>query len=147
MNPRTVLIALFLTAAPWLAPAAAANLEAAGTPAGAEANDGPARPWRARPTTRVQMLLEVSAEGRQQVHALQLAISSARDRAQVLVLERQIEAVKRDIDIRILRLQAGFARQDGATQVAEYLEAAVARLIAPPAIDVPSVNPASAVTP
>jgi hypothetical protein len=69
---------------------------------------------------------------RDRVAALDARVRACTDRRQALALQREIESVKRDTEVTLLRIQATHARRAGRTALAERLEAAVAEMLAPP---------------
>jgi hypothetical protein len=126
---------------------------AAPLPAGAETRSGDSagrsQPIAEAPNPRAPsldaMVAEVLAameEQRVQIVALRREIEAARGSSHVLELQRRIEALKRDTEIRILRIQATHARAVGRREVAERLEQAILALSAPPARGVPMERPA-----
>lgn len=54
-----------------------------------------------------------------------------------LEVQRRIEAAAREFELRVLRIQAEFARSEGRIEVAERLEAAIAEMIEPPVLPPP----------
>lgn len=130
--PARGFIAIALAVTAVLPAAGSARADAAVAPSSVTASESPAdmRLPRPRPTPRVRRLLEVATEGRQQLAALRLELAGTRDHARVLELERRLEAVKVETDLRLFRLQATFAREDGAVDVAERFEAAILRMTA-----------------
>jgi hypothetical protein len=93
-----------------------------------------------RPPTLDPMVAEILAameEQRSRIVALRREIESTQSSAHALELQRRIESLKRDTEIRILRIQVTHARAAGRREVAERLEQAILALSAPPPRGVP----------
>jgi len=78
---------------------------------------------------RIQAVLQA-----EQVKAVSLLdrIARAHDNSQLVQLQRELEALKRDTEIEILRLQADYAREQGRIDQAVEIEAAIATILNPP---------------
>jgi hypothetical protein len=120
-----------------VAPVAPASAEA---PAPVEEAAAPAVPKRplSPMMTEIRALLDADAE---QVAALRQRIAKASSPEEALVLQRQIEQLKLDTEVSLLRVQAKHARAAGRTEVASRLEAAISELLNPPKIQAPAARP------
>ncbi len=65
------------------------------------------------------------------VRALEQRLEGATDHREALALQREIEDARGQVELRILRIQAGFARREGRLQEAAAIEEAVASMSAP----------------
>ncbi len=81
---------------------------------------------------------------RTRVRALRAELAGTRDSRRALELQRSIALAKRDLELQLLRIQAGHARREGRLQVAAGLEAAITALTAPAETREPSPRPAPA---
>lgn len=91
------------------------------------------------------MMLEVRAaleRERERTETLRARLRERPGGQEALALQREIERVKLDTEVAILRIQAGAARKAGRTAQAERLEAAAADLLAPPPATAPVARPA-----
>ena len=91
------------------------------------------------------MMLEIRAaldREREQIEGLRLRLRGASNAREALALERQVERVKLDTEIAILRIQADAARRAGRTALAARIDAAIGGLLAPPAPATPVARPA-----
>jgi hypothetical protein len=70
-------------------------------------------------------------EGRAAVEALGARLAATTDNDACFALQREIEAAKRDTDLRVLGIQAEFARREGRSETAAELEAVIARTLHP----------------
>ena len=68
---------------------------------------------------------------REQIAALRARLQQQPDHQAALALQREIEKVKLDTEVAILRIQAGAAREAGHAALAERLEAAAKDLLDP----------------
>ncbi|MDO9695250.1 MAG: hypothetical protein Q7W56_10985 [Candidatus Latescibacteria bacterium] len=70
-----------------------------------------------------------------QLAELEARVPAAADAAAFLALQREIEQVKQDTELQVMRTQAQHARLEGRVEQAEQIEAALAEMAAPrPAI-------------
>lgn len=60
---------------------------------------------------------------------------------EALALQREIERVKFDTEVSLLRVQAKHARQAGRTEVASRIDAAISDLLNPPKVTAPAARP------
>lgn len=101
----------------------------------------PARPVR----TASPMMLEIRgvlAAENEKLAGLRERAKSAATPEIAIVIQREIERVKFDTEIALLRTQAKFARAAGRTEVAARIERAVADLLNPPKPLAPAARPA-----
>lgn len=101
----------------------------------------PARPVRAPSPMMLEMRALFAAEDQKLAELRERAKSAATPDA-ALAVQREIERVKFDTEIALLRTQAKFARAAGRTEVAARIEAAVADLLNPPKLLAPAARPA-----
>ncbi len=78
------------------------------------------------------------------VAALETRLETAADATEFLALQRQIEDLRVGTEVRFLEIQARHARSEGRLDAAARLEAAVARMTAPPPRAEPVARPAPA---
>lgn len=76
----------------------------------------------------IQALLDREAT---QLAELDARLPGAFDEAAVLALQREIEQVKQETELQVMRVQADFARREGRVAQAEQIEAALAEMAAP----------------
>lgn len=76
----------------------------------------------------IQALLEQEAA---RLAELEARVPAAADAAAFLSLQREIEQVKQDTELQVMRTQAEFARLEGRVEQAERIEAALAEMAAP----------------
>jgi hypothetical protein len=112
----------------------------------AQEEPAPAPPDTA-PATRAPspLMLEVRAaleREREQVEALRARLKEKPGDREALALQREIESVKLDTEVTILRIQAGAARRAGHAALAERLEIAARDLLTPPAATTTAARPA-----
>jgi hypothetical protein len=110
--------------APAAAPASAATVGVTPAPA--------TPPAAGRPSALMTEIRAALDAERDRVVALDARVRACTDRRQALALQREIESVKRDTEVTLLRIQATHARRAGRTALADRLEAAVAEMLAPP---------------
>ena len=67
---------------------------------------------------------------------LQARIDAATDDEELAALQRELEALKKETRVEILRVQADFAREEGRLEQAEAIEAAIENLRNPPRLPV-----------
>jgi len=94
---------------------------------------------------RNPLMTEVRAAlGREheQLAALRARLAHTTDHRAALALQREIERVKLQTEVAILRIQASAARQAGHAALAARLDAAIENLLAPPAPAEPVKRPA-----
>lgn len=77
-----------------------------------------------------------------QVAALRERVAKAATPDEAIALQREIEKVKFDTEVALLRVQAKHARAGGRTEVAMRIEAAISELLNPPRIAAPAARPA-----
>ena len=149
--PTALLFAVLLSVAP--AAASAQSSVAAETPAPAATATvslAPVAPTMESlvPADRMSpMVTELFAamDGqRTRVRALRTELAATRDSRRALELQRSIALAKRDLELQLLRIQAGHARREGRVQVAAGLEAAITALTAPAETREPAPRPAPA---
>ena len=116
-----------------VAPASSAEAPAALAPA-------PAAPVRAASPMRLEMQALLAAE-HEQVLALRERAAKAPSADEALALQREIEKLKFDTEVSLLRVQAKHARAAGRTEVATRIEAAVTELLSPPKVMAPAARP------
>jgi len=139
---------------------AAPKVEPAEAPAGVPAAS-PARPLSAE-APDAPPATEVPAPPRRQPSPMMVAIravldaeaatvSGLRERAraattpdEAIAVQREIERVKFEAEVSILRIQAKFARDGGRTALAEHLDAAIAQMTNPPKPVAPAARPVPA---
>lgn len=76
-----------------------------------------------------------------QVAALRERAAKAASNDEAIALQREIEKVKFDTEVSLLRVQAKHARAGGRTEVAARIEAAISELLNPPRIAAPAARP------
>lgn len=97
----------------------------------------------ARPVSPVMLRVRTALDReREQIDALRLRLRQKVGHQEAAALQREIERVKLDTEVAILRIQADVARKAGQVTLAERLEVAAAELLAPPAATTPAVRPA-----
>jgi hypothetical protein len=79
--------------------------------------------------------------------ALKTRFDAAPDEASALEVEREIETVKADGEISLLRLQAEYARRDGKPQAAREIEAAIEAALQLRTKPASAANPTSGAAP
>jgi hypothetical protein len=94
------------------------------------------------PTPMVAELLAAIEEQERQLDEVRREIGMTWNQSRRLELERRIETIKRDTELQILQIQATHARQDGRLEVAEELEAVIAKITAPLQRQEPAPRPA-----
>lgn len=90
------------------------------------------------------MMLELQAvmtAEAEQVAALRQRAAKATSPDEALALQREIEKLKFDTEVSLLRVQAKHARAGGRTEVAARIEAAISDLLNPPKIAAPAARP------
>ena len=93
------------------------------------------------------MMLQISnacADEQAALAKLQTRLETATGESEILAVIREIEEVKIQTEIRILEIQADFARQEGNIEKAELIEAAIEEIIAGPPAGVPQPRQAPA---
>lgn len=113
-----------------VAPAASAEAPAALAPA----------PARAPSPMLLEMQALLTAE-HEQVLVLRERAAKAANADEALALQREVEKLKFDTEVSLLRVQAKHARAAGRTEVATRIEAAVAELLNPPKLKAPAARP------
>lgn len=76
-----------------------------------------------------------------QVAALRERVAKAASNDEAIALQREIEKVKFDTEVSLLRVQAKHARAGGRTEVAARIEAAISDLLNPPKVAAPAARP------
>jgi len=76
--------------------------------------------------------------------SLQEAVDAAPNAAAALEAQRRLEASASEFELRVLRIQAEFARREGRTDQAERIEAAIRAIESPPDLRAPADRPAPA---
>lgn len=142
---RTLLhvVLVVLMNAAWSAVAAAAEPPAAAaTPAVATILDAGAPAGAPRKAVaaadpaiaRMQAEIEANlARERQTVEELQARFARTTDPQAALALQHEVEQVKKDAQLEVLRIQLRHAQESGATQAARELQTAVDQFAVPPA--------------
>lgn len=104
-----------------------------------------ATPKLRRPVNPIypQIAVLLDAE-REQLAALRLRLAATRDANVAMGIQREIEQVKVQTEVGILRLQADHARKQGRTAAADGLEAAIRQMLQPPVRGAASTRPAPA---
>ncbi len=127
--------AAVVTAAPAepAAPSAAQVAPLAADPNGVETTAAAAAAPRARESLSpcqqaIRALLDREAA---QLAELDARLPGAADEGAVLALQREIEQVKQETELQVMRVQADFARREGRTAQADQIEAALAEMAAP----------------
>jgi len=96
-----------------------------------------------RPVSPLMADINIALDEERTRHAeLEARFRAATDERQALEVQREIETLARDTELRILRIQADHARQAGREAVAECVEAAIAEMMAPRPTPVPQDRPA-----
>jgi hypothetical protein len=93
-----------------------------------------AAPAPVAPATRSPLMQDITAAWESHlvvVAALEQQLAGAASAADALALQHQIEAVRAQVEIQILTLQARYARQEGRLDDAAGIEAAIAELTTP----------------
>ena len=138
------LVLLCLVPALALGEAAAPVREAAGSaPSAAAAPSAPQRQALRMSPMAAEMFGAID-EQRDRVRALRTELSRTRDGARSLELQRAIAMLRHETELRLLRIQAAYARREGRLETAAGLEAAIAALTAPPESREPMPRPAPA---
>lgn len=122
--------------APWLpaTPAAVAALllcaaPGAGASPGIEAAEAEAPPVAATDPMVTAVLADLAAQ-QERLDALLRELAATTDRGRAFELQRAITDLKREAEVRMLRIQAEHARRDGRAELAADLEAAIGALTA-----------------
>ena len=89
------------------------------------------------PSPLMAELMAVLESETQQIEALEVKVAAAPDAMAALAIQRQIEKVKFDTEVSLLRVQATHARRAGRTALADRLDAAVEEMLRPVARGVP----------
>lgn len=113
-----------------VAPASSAEAPAALAPA----------PVRAASPMLLEMQALLAAE-HEQVLVLRERAAKAANADDAMALQREIEKLKFDTEVSLLRVQAKHARAAGRTEVATRIEAAISELVNPPKLKAPAVRP------
>lgn len=102
----------------------------------------PAPAVSARPLSPmlVEMQTVIAAE-QEQLAALRTRVAKASSPEEALALQREIEKLKFDTEVSLLRVQAKHARTAGRTEVATRIEAAISELVNPPKVKAPAARP------
>lgn len=125
--------------------ASAASDPTPGTPRVPSAPAG-AVPARRPPSPLAARVAAAMDHQRTALAELELRLRAATDDAAARAIVRQIEVVKRDAEVEVLRAQAEHARQAGRPDVARRLELAIAARLAPPDAGEPTPRPTAART-
>lgn len=97
------------------------------------------------PTPMVAELLSVVEAERLQLVRLRREIAATPEHARKLVLQREVEAVKRATELQLVTIQLVYARREGRIETVRQLEAALARFTQPaPAAPPPAAARTSA---
>lgn len=113
-----------------VAPASSAEAPAALAPA----------PVRAASPMLLEMQALLAAE-HEQVLVLRERAAKAASADEAMALQREIEKLKFDTEVSLLRVQAKHARAAGRTEVATRIEAAISELVNPPKLKAPAARP------
>ena len=73
------------------------------------------------------------AAERSRITELEARLAATKDDQAALVVMKEIEQVKRDTELGVLRLQAEFARREGREEQARKIDLAIAEFLTPPA--------------
>lgn len=120
-------------------PIAAAPAEPAAVPVDTVTPAPPRDPWM----REVRVALD---REREQIAGLRVRLQQKPDHQAALALQREIEKVKLDTEVAILRIQADAARKAGHAALAERLEVAAKDLLTPPAVTTLATRPAPRAT-
>ena len=100
--------------------------------AGSDEAGAPARIVPKRPRTPMDVeLFRVLDQQRETLAALRTRFRDAKDDRAALAIQREIDRVKRDTEISLLRIQADWAKRAGRTEAASQLEAAIEQILHP----------------
>ncbi|MBU0740960.1 hypothetical protein KKG45_06930 [bacterium] len=94
----------------------------------------------AQPRVAAPMVVEmrrIQEQEREGLSRLHERFRQVSDSQEALAIQREIEALKVDTGLALLRIQADFARREGRTEVAEQIEAVIDRILRP---EVPAVR-------
>ncbi len=94
------------------------------------------------PTPLMVEIQAVFADERARVAELEARLTPSLDEGAALALRHQIEQIKIETELNILRLQAEHARREGRDEQAAAIDAAVAEMLSPRPAGVPSERPA-----
>jgi hypothetical protein len=127
------------------APAAELAPSAAASPAPVAPESAPEAVAPRLPVQRMSpMVADLHAaidEQREKIAKLRAELALARGGARALELQRALSAAKRETELRLLRIQADYARREGRLEAAGNLEAAITAMTAPPASREPASRP------
>jgi hypothetical protein len=84
----------------------------------------------------------VLADEQTKVAELQARLEAATDDHAALALQKEIEQIKVETELNILRLQATYARNEGRIEQAAEIEAVIAEMLSPRPVGVPIERPA-----
>jgi hypothetical protein len=99
-----------------------------------EETSAPARVIPKRPRTPMDVeLFAVLDRQREALAALRTRFREAKDDRTALAVQREIDRVKRDSEISLLRVQADWARRAGRIEAASQIEAAIEQILHPKA--------------
>jgi len=100
--------------------------------ASSEETSPPARVVPRRPRTPMDIELRgVLDRQREALAALHARFRGAKDDVAALAIQREIDRVKRDTEISLLRVQADWARRSGRSEAASQIEAAIEQILHP----------------
>jgi hypothetical protein len=124
------------------APATESAAKATVAPSSAEGLTAPLSPALKAPASpmMIEMQAVMTAE-REKVAELRARADKASTPDEAVAIQREIERVKFDSEISLLRVQAKHARAAGRTQVATSIEAAINELLSPPKLAAPAARP------
>jgi hypothetical protein len=109
-----------------------------------DANRPATMPYATRPEKHSPMMREIIAawEASQvAVAAVEQQISATTDPMAALALQRQVEEMREQVEVELLRIQARYARQEGRLDDAAQIDAAIAEMTAPRPRGVPVDRP------
>jgi hypothetical protein len=98
-----------------------------------------------KPAPRSALALKIAAARdaeRAAMEALRAKLSAATDQATARAVQKEMEQLKQDGEVQLLRIQAEHHRAAGRRAVAERIEAAIREMTAPPAVLPPLARPA-----
>jgi hypothetical protein len=127
------------------APAATAPPEIAAPPSNETAAVAPARPRRPVNPLYAGITALIEAEG-EQLRVLARRLDATRDSEAAMAIQREIEQVKVQTELSILRLQSEHARRSGKAALADRLDAAIREMQEPRPAPKPASRPAPGAT-
>jgi hypothetical protein len=121
----------------------AAGTAIAQPPAGSASTAPPGAVVVKRPASPLMLdLMAVMDAEEKQIGVLQAKLAQATDAVSAIAVQREIEKVKFDTEVALLRVQATHARRAGRTALAVRIDAAIEEMLRPVARGVPIERPA-----